>query len=67
MSSEYPNGARVFTKEEALAYSALRETMTAAEVIAKVKADLAARTPTQTAGDLMRQQQESDRPNFDIF
>ncbi len=71
MAATYANGARVFTKEEAINYSNLRETKTAAEVIAIVKKDLADRmtkdSGVKTAGDIMREQQENANGGGDIF
>ena len=62
LASKYGNGAPVFSKDEAKKYSAMRKDYTAREVIDAIKKELQARlTPTQTmqtAGDLMRAQQE---------
>ena len=62
LASKYSNGAPVFSKDEAKKYSAMRKDKTAREVIDAIKAELNARlNPTQTmqtAGDMMRAQQE---------
>lgn len=60
--SKYTNGAPVFSKDEAKKYSAMRKDYTAREVIDAIKKELQIRlNPTQTmqtAGDMMRAQQE---------
>lgn len=65
LSSKYTNGAPVFSKDEAKKYSAMRKEKTAREVIDEIKIKLNARlNPTQTmqtAGDMMRAQQEQQQ------
>ena len=60
LASKYPNGALVFSKDEAKKYSAMRKDYTAREVIDAIKKELQTRLdPTQTmqtAGDMMRAQ-----------
>lgn len=62
LKSKYTNGAPIFSKEEMKAYSDSRKDYTAREVIDAIKKKLQARlNPTQTiqtAGDMMRAQQE---------
>ena len=62
LASKYTNGAPVFTKDEAKKYSDMRKGYTAREVIDAIKNKLQARlNPThtmQTAGDMMRAQQQ---------
>ncbi len=62
LASKYANGAPVFSKDEAKKYSAMRKDYTAREVIDAIKKELQTRlNPTQTmqtAGDMMRAQQE---------
>ena len=66
LASKYTNGALVFSKEEAKKYSAMRKDYTAGEVIDAIKKELQTRlNPTQTmqtAGDIMRAQQEQQAP-----
>ncbi|MCQ2076109.1 MAG: ERF family protein [Bacteroidaceae bacterium] len=66
LASKYPNGAPVFSTDEAKKYSAMRKDYTAREVIDAIKKELQARlNPTQqmqTAGDMMRAQQEQQLP-----
>lgn len=66
LASKYANGAPVFSKDEAKKYSAMRKDYTAREVIDAIKKELQARLhPTQTmqtAGDIMRAQQEQQAP-----
>lgn len=66
LASKYTNGAPVFSKDEAKKYSAMRKDYTAREVIDAIKKGLQARlNPTQTmqtAGDIMRAQQEQQAP-----
>ena len=65
LASKYTNGAPVFSKDEAKKYSAMRKDYTAREVIDAIKKELQARlNPTQTmqtAGDMMRAQQEQQQ------
>lgn len=60
LSTKYPNGGAVFSKDEAKKYSDMRKDYTAREVIETIRCDLNARlNPTsqmQTAGDVMRAQ-----------
>lgn len=60
LSTKYPNGGAVFSKDEAKKYSDMRKDYTAREVIETIKRDLSARlNPTstmKTAGDVMREQ-----------
>ena len=60
LSTKYPNGGAVFSKDEAKKYSDMRKDYTAREVIETIKRDLNARlNPTstmKTAGDVMREQ-----------
>ena len=60
LSTKYPNGGAVFSKDEAKKYSDMRKDYTAREVIEIIKRDLNARlNPTstmKTAGDVMREQ-----------
>lgn len=60
LSTKYPNGGAVFSKDEAKKYSDMRKDYTAREVIETIKHDLNARlNPTstmKTAGDVMREQ-----------
>lgn len=73
LASKYTNGEPVFSKAEALKYSDMRKDYTAREVIETIRRDLNARlNPTsqmQTAGDMMRAQQEqlppAAQPTFD--
>ena len=62
LASKYANGAPVFSKDEAKKYSDMRKDYTAREVIDAIKKELQTRlNPTQTmqtAGDMMRAQQE---------
>ena len=62
LSTKYPDGGAVFSKAEAKKYSDMRKDYTAREVIEAIKRDLNARlNPTsqmQTAGDVMRAQQQ---------
>ena len=62
LSTKYPDGCAVFSKAEAKKYSDMRKDYTAREVIETIKRDLNARlNPTsqmQTAGDVMRAQQQ---------
>lgn len=62
LSTKYPDGGAVFSKAEAKKYSDMRKDYTAREVIETIKRDLNARlNPTsqmQTAGDVMRAQQQ---------
>ena len=62
LSTKYPDGGAVFSKAEAKKYSDMRKVYTAREVIETIKRDLNARlNPTsqmQTAGDVMRAQQQ---------
>lgn len=62
LATKYPDGAPVFSKAEAKKYSDMRKDYTAREVIETIKRDLNARlNPTaqmQTAGDVMRAQQQ---------
>lgn len=62
LDSKYADGAPVFSKAEAKKYSDMRRDYTAAEVIDAIKKELQARLhPTQTmqtAGDVMRAQQQ---------
>lgn len=66
LASKYANGAPVFSKDEAKKYSKMRKDYTAREVIDAIKKELQARlNPTQTmqtAGDMMRAQQEQQTP-----
>lgn len=66
LASKYANGAPVFSIDEAKKYSAMRKNYTACEVIDAIKKELQARLhPTQTmqtAGDIMRAQQEQQAP-----
>lgn len=66
LASKYTNGAPVFSKDEAKKYSDMRKDYTAREVIDEIKKELQARlNPTQTmqtAGDIMRAQQEQQAP-----
>ena len=66
LKSKYTNGAPIFSKEEMKAYSDSRKDHTAREVIDAIKKKLQARlNPTQTmqtAGDIMRAQQEQQAP-----
>lgn len=66
LASKYANGAPVFSKDEAKKYSAMRKDYTAREVIDAIKKGLQTRlNPTQTmqtAGDIMRAQQEQQAP-----
>lgn len=63
LSTKYPNGGAVFSKAEAKKYSDMRKDYTAREVIEAIRRDLNARlNPTsqmQTAGDVMRAQQQA--------
>lgn len=65
LATKYPNGEPVFSNGDAKRYSAKRKDYTAREVIDAIKAELNARlNPTQTmqtAGDMMRAQQESQQ------
>lgn len=60
LSTKYPNGGAVFSKDEAKKYSDMRKDYTAREVIETIKRDLNARlNPTstmKTAGDVMGEQ-----------
>ena len=60
LSTKYPNGGAVFSKDEAKKYSDMRKDYTAREVIETIKRDLNARlNPTstmKTAGDVLREQ-----------
>lgn len=60
LSTKYPDGGAVFSKDEAKKYSDMRKDYTAREVIETIKRDLNARlNPTstmKTAGDVMREQ-----------
>ena len=60
LSTKYPDGSAVFSKDEAKKYSDMRKDYTAREVIETIKRDLNARlNPTstmKTAGDVMREQ-----------
>ena len=60
LSTKYPDGGAVFSKDEAKKYSDMRKDYTAREVIEIIKRDLNARlNPTstmKTAGDVMREQ-----------
>ena len=62
LASKYANGDLVFSKDEAKKYSQMRKDYTAREVIGAIKKELQTRLhPTQTmqtAGDIMRAQQE---------
>ena len=62
LASKYASGYAVFSKDEAKKYSAMRKDYTAREVIDAIKKELQTRlNPTQTmqtAGDMMRAQQE---------
>lgn len=64
--SKYLNGAPVFSTDEAKKYSAMRKDYTAREVIDAIKKELQARlNPTQqmqTAGDMMRAQEQQLPP-----
>ena len=69
LASKYPNGAPVFSKEEAKKYSASRKDFTAGEVIDAIKKELQTRlNPTQTmqtAGDMMRAQAQQLPPQVE--
>lgn len=62
LSGKYPDGAPIFAKEEIKKYSEMRKDYTAREVIDAIIKELQARlNPTatmQTAGDIMRQQEQ---------
>ena len=66
LSTKYPDGGAVFSKAEAKKYSDMRKDYTAREVIETIRRDLNARlnptTQMQTAGDIMRAQQEQQLP-----
>lgn len=66
LSTKYLDGGAVFSKAEAKKYSDMRKDFTAREVIEAIRRDLNARlNPTQTmqtAGDIMRAQQEQQAP-----
>lgn len=66
LSTKYPNGGAVFSKDEAKKYSDMRKDYTAREVIETIKRDLNARlNPTstmKTAGDVMREQAQQLPP-----
>ena len=69
LASKYPNGALVFSKDEAKKYSAMRKDYTAREVIDAIKKELQTRlNPTQTmqtAGDMMRAQAQQLPPQVE--
>ena len=71
LDSLYPNGAPVFTKDEAYKFSEMRKEKTAAEVIDAIKKTLNARlNPTQTmqtAGDMLRAQQEQPPKEIEML
>jgi hypothetical protein len=62
LKSKYADGAPIFSKEEMKAYSDSRKDYTASEVIDAIKKELQARLnpiqTMQTAGDMMRAQQQ---------
>ena len=66
LASKYSNGALVSSKDEAKKYSAMRKDYTAREVIDAIKKEWQARLnpaqTVQTAGDIMRAQQEQQAP-----
>lgn len=66
LSTKYPDGGAVFSKDEAKMFSNLRKEYTAREVIEAIRSALNARlNPTsqmQTAGDVMRAQQAQQLP-----
>lgn len=66
LSTKYPNGGAVFSKDETKKYSDMRKDYTAREVIDAIKKELQTRlNPTQTmqtAGDMMRAQQAQQLP-----
>ena len=70
LSTKYPDGGAVFSKAEAKKYSDMRKDYTAREVIETIRRDLNARlnptTQMQTAGDIMRAQQEQQAPQPSI-
>lgn len=69
LSTKYPNGGAVFSKDEAKKYSDMRKDYTAREVIETIKRDLNARlNPTstmKTAGDVMREQAQQLPPQVE--
>lgn len=69
LSTKYPDGALVFSKDEAKKYSAMRKDYTAREVIETIRRDLNARlNPTstmKTAGDVMREQAQQLPPQVE--
>ena len=69
LSTKYPNGGAVFSKDEAKKYSDMRKDYTAREVIEIIKRDLNARlNPTstmKTAGDVMREQAQQLPPQVE--
>ena len=69
LSTKYPNGGAVFSKDEAKKYSAMRKDYTAREVIDAIKKELQTRlNPTQTmqtAGDMMRAQAQQLPPQVE--
>lgn len=69
LSTKYPNGGAVFSKDEAKKYSDMRKDYTAREVIETIKRDLNARlNPTstmKTAGDVMRAQAQQLPPQVE--
>ena len=71
LSTKYPNGGAVFSKDEAKKYSDMRKDYTAREVIETIKRDLNARlNPTstmKTAGDVMREQAQQLPPQVEAL
>ena len=69
LSTKYPNGGAVFSKDEAKKYSDMRKDYTAREVIETIKRDLNSRlNPTstmKTAGDVMREQAQQLPPQVE--
>ena len=69
LSTKYPDGGAVFSKAEAKKYSDMRKDYTAREVIKTIRRDLNARlNPTsqmQTAGDVMRAQEQQLPPQVE--
>ena len=69
LSTKYPDGGAVFSKAEAKKYSDMRKDYTAREVIETIRRDLNARlNPTsqmQTAGDVMRAQEQQLPPQVE--
>ena len=71
LDSLYPNGKPVFAKDEAFKFSEMRKHKTAGEVIKEIKKTLNARlNPTQTmqtAGDMLRAQQEQPPKEIEML